>query len=52
MDFHTLHGGEDHVFVGTFEKCPAAWIEIGRVVAGLGVSLDGEPIASEGFKHF
>jgi thiamine-monophosphate kinase len=51
-DIHTLHGGEDHIFVGTFEKCPAGWIEIGRVVAGLGVSLDGEPIASEGFKHF
>jgi thiamine-monophosphate kinase len=52
VDFHTLHGGEDHVFVGTFEKCPAAWIEIGRVVAGSGVSLDGDPIVSQGFKHF
>jgi thiamine-monophosphate kinase len=52
IDMHTLHGGEDHIFVGTFEKCPTGWIEIGRVVAGLGVSLDGEPIASEGFKHF
>lgn len=51
-DVHTLHGGEDHIFVGTFEKCPVGWIEIGKVKAGLGVTLDGEAIAHQGFKHF
>lgn len=51
-DIHTLHGGEDHIFVGTFEKCPTGWIEIGKVIAGSGVTLNEEPITHKGFTHF
>jgi thiamine-monophosphate kinase len=51
-DLHTLHGGEDHIFVGTFEKCPDDWIEIGRVSEGSGVTLDGVAITHKGFTHF
>lgn len=51
-DMHTLHGGEDHVFVGTFTKVPAGWIEVGKVVEGSGVKLDGVELTHEGFKHF
>jgi thiamine-monophosphate kinase len=51
-DAHTLHGGEDHIFVGTFESCPDGWIEIGKVNLGSGVTLDGKSITHEGFKHF
>jgi len=51
-DAHTLHGGEDHVFVGTFTKLPSGWIEIGRVVNGAGVRLDGSAITHQGFTHF
>ena len=51
-EHHILHGGEDHVFVGTFREMPDGWIEIGRVTSGSGVRLDGELISHEGFKHF
>ena len=51
-DIHTLHGGEDHVFVGTFGKCPEGWMEIGNVVEGSGVTLDGAEITHKGFTHF
>lgn len=51
-DIHTLHGGEDHIFVGTFEKSPEGWIEIGRVSEGSGVTLDGVAITHKGFTHF
>lgn len=47
-----LHGGEDHVFVGTFSSCPQDWIEIGQVRSGSGVTLDGENIEHQGFTHF
>ena len=52
VNVHTLHGGEDHVFVGTFASCPSDWIEIGIVTSGSGVTLDGEAIFHQGFKHF
>ena len=51
-DRHVLHGGEDHVFVGTFAKLPVGWIEIGKVTAGSGVRFDGSEISHEGFTHF
>ena len=51
-DIHTLHGGEDHVFVGTFKNLPVGWIEIGRVNASSGVRLDGKSITHRGFTHF
>jgi thiamine-monophosphate kinase len=51
-DAHTLHGGEDHVFVGTFTSLPEGWIEIGRVDEGSGVRLDGKIITHQGFTHF
>ncbi len=51
-DLHVLHGGEDHVFVGTFTQAPDGWIEIGKVVFGNSVRLDGEIITHQGFTHF
>ncbi len=51
-DIHSLHGGEDHVFVGTFSQLPEGWIEIGKVGEGVGVTLDGQRIAHQGFTHF
>ena len=51
-DLHVLHGGEDHVFVGTFTQAPDGWIEIGKVVFGNSVRLDGEVITHQGFTHF
>jgi thiamine-monophosphate kinase len=51
-DIHTLHGGEDHIFVGTFTTLPEGWIEIGRVEAMSGVRLDGKVITHQGFTHF
>ena len=51
-DIHALHGGEDHVFVGTFSSTPAGWIEIGKVVEGSLVRLDGQVISHQGFMHF
>ncbi len=51
-DPHVLHGGEDHVFAGTFSVVPDGWIEIGIVTSEPGVRLDGVAITHEGFKHF
>ena len=50
-----FHGGEDHVFVATISPhlpFPRQAIEIGRVVLGKGVRVNGEPMAHQGFKHF
>ena len=50
-----FHGGEDHVFVATISPhlpFPRQAIEIGRVVLGKGVRVNGEPAAHQGFKHF
>jgi thiamine-monophosphate kinase len=50
-----FHGGEDHIFVATISPhlpFPRQAIEIGRVVLGKGVRINGEPAAHQGFKHF
>ncbi|MEI6220957.1 MAG: thiamine-phosphate kinase [Actinomycetes bacterium] len=48
-------GGEDHVFVATISPhlpFPRQAIEIGRVVLGKGVRINGEPAIHKGFTHF
>ena len=49
-----LSGGEDHVLLGTTrnpEKC-AGFVEIGRVVSGHGVFVDGKRLDGEaGYQH-
>lgn len=50
-----FHGGEDHIFVATISPhlpFPRQAIEIGRVVLGKGVRINGEPTAHQGFRHF
>ena len=50
-----FHGGEDHVFVATISPhlpFPRQAIEIGRVVLGKGVRVNGEMASHQGFKHF
>lgn len=50
-----FHGGEDHIFVATISPhlpFPRQAIEIGRVVLGKGVRVNGEPMTHKGFKHF
>ena len=50
-----FHGGEDHIFLATISPhlpFPSQAIEIGRVVLGKGVRVNGEPAAHRGFKHF
>ena len=47
-----LHGGEDHVLMGTFTEVPQGWISVGNVTPGSGVSLDGKPITHQGYVHF
>ena len=50
-----FHGGEDHVFVATISPhvpFPRQAIEIGRVVLGRGVRINGEAMVHNGFKHF
>lgn len=50
-----VHAGEDHIFLATISPhlpMPRKAIEIGRVVLGKGVRLDGAPLLHEGFKHF
>ena len=50
-----FHGGEDHVFVATISPhlpSPRQAIQIGRVVLGKGIRVNGEPISHQGFKHF
>ncbi len=47
-----LHGGEDHALVATLTGAvPDGCRVIGRVLAGAGVTLDGEPV-SGGWEHF
>lgn len=46
-----LNGGEDHVLLGTSDKQVTGFIEIGKVIAGSGVTLDGEEITGEGYSH-
>ena len=48
-------GGEDHVFVATISPhlpFPRQAIEIGKVVLGKGVRINGEPAVHKGFTHF
>ena len=48
-------GGEDHVFVATISPhlpFPRQAIEIGRVVLGKGVRINGELAVHKGFMHF
>jgi thiamine-monophosphate kinase len=50
-----LHGGEDHIFVATISPhlpFPRQAIEIGRVVLGKGVRVDGISVQHQGFNHF
>lgn len=50
-----FQGGEDHIFVATISPhlpFPRQAIEIGRVVLGKGVRINGEPAIHKGFKHF
>ena len=47
-----FHGGEDHVFVATISPhlpFPRQAIEIGRVVLGKGVRVNGEAMVHRGF---
>ena len=46
-----LHGGEDHVLLGTSTEAVPGFIEIGKVLAGSGVTLDGKEITAGGFTH-
>ena len=50
-----FNGGEDHIFVATISPhlpFPRQAIEIGRVVLGKGVRINGVPASHQGFKHF
>jgi thiamine-monophosphate kinase len=50
-----LTGGDDHAFAGTFPRetaLPETWRAIGRVVAGEGVTIDGQPHGLAGWDHF
>lgn len=50
-----LHGGEDHAFLATVPSAitiPSGFIEIGRVVAGSRVLVDGFIAEHQGFTHF
>ena len=50
-----IHGGEDHIFLATISPhlpFPRQAIEIGRVVLGKGVRVDGVPVTHQGFSHF
>ena len=50
-----FNGGEDHVFVATISPhlpFPRQALEIGRVVLGKGVRINGEPASHKGFTHF
>jgi thiamine-monophosphate kinase len=50
MDW-VLNGGEDHVLLGTSAHTIPGFIEIGTVLAGSGVTLDGREIAARGYSH-
>jgi len=48
-------GGEDHIFLATISPhlpFPRQAIEIGRVVLGKGVRINGSPAVHRGFTHF
>jgi thiamine-monophosphate kinase len=50
-----LHGGEDHAFVATVpagSTLPSGFFEIGRVVEGSRVLVDGFIAEHQGFNHF
>ena len=50
-----FNGGEDHIFVATISPhlpFPRQAIEIGRVVLGKGVRINGEIATHQGFTHF
>ena len=50
-----FHGGEDHIFLATISPrlpFPRQAIEIGRVVLGKGVRVNGEIVSHQGFTHF
>ena len=50
-----FNGGEDHIFVATISPhlpFPRQAIEIGRVVLGKGLRINGEIATHQGFKHF
>ena len=50
-----LHGGEDHVFLATLPPdcaTPPDCFELGFVVKGAGVKVDGELLLHQGFDHF
>jgi len=51
-----LAGGDDHALAATFPRdrtLPAGWREIGRVVEGTGVTVDGRPHKGPaGWDHF
>jgi thiamine-monophosphate kinase len=50
-----LHGGEDHAFLATVPSAitiPSGFIEIGGVVAGSRVLVDGFIAEHQGFTHF
>lgn len=48
-----LAGGEEHSLLATFPGAlPAGWRRLGQVVAGAGVTLDGELQPVRGWDHF
>ena len=48
-----LSGGEDHAFLGTNEIVPEGAFEIGEVVAGNQVQVNGaSEIKNPGWRHF
>jgi thiamine-monophosphate kinase len=52
---HVLTGGDDHAFAGTFPPetpLPAGWRVVGRVVAGTGLTVDGDLYGHGGWDHF
>lgn len=50
-----LSGGEEHSLLACFPKdaaLPSWWRVLGRVRQGSGVTLDGKPLAPQGWDHF
>jgi thiamine-monophosphate kinase len=46
-----LSGGEDHVLLGTSTESIPGFVEIGKVLSGSGIFLDGKAIEIEGYSH-
>jgi len=46
-----LSGGEDHKLLGTSNEEIDGFTEIGKVEAGSGIYLDGNPISVSGYEH-